>query len=240
MYTNSVWRWLITDFSKFIFFYLHILENQETGIVAGYLDEHSPNSPRLSKSATPWIIRFSTKARQAVAKEPYNSNFFRTRHLTLDNMGSPDFPTPANGWLTYSDSTLWFNEHVEFHKVVAVRSLFFYIIFTETDIVPRRSKVSWEHTWKWVNRYFKFPFAYLFDAKILWQSNWFCIASKPTLMAIACKTLPRKREREQDTPLKWTGGCKGWICFIWICLLTDTLMSYNFFFGYRIVIQLVR
>ncbi|CAL8096305.1 unnamed protein product [Calicophoron daubneyi] len=93
------------------------------GAVAGYTGKHLYNDYQ-GQWLKPWISRFSVS--------PHKPN------LVNDPVVVPPKVT-SSGWLSNSDSDLWFNGPVKFHNIFATGGKYFYIVFTEEDITRRSS-----------------------------------------------------------------------------------------------------
>ncbi|TGZ73917.1 hypothetical protein CRM22_001248 [Opisthorchis felineus] len=111
----------------------HIDASTQVGLVTGFLDHQTSESRSTTTDyfvdqKKPWISRFSfsTIPTHASSSHPQNHPAW-----------APQVPVnqALHGWLSNSESSLWFGGHVQFHRVAAIGQKYFYVILTEDDVV---------------------------------------------------------------------------------------------------------
>ncbi|GAA56972.1 hypothetical protein CLF_111917 [Clonorchis sinensis] len=112
----------------------HIDASTQVGLVAGFSDHQSSESSSTTADyfvdqKKPWISRF------CFSTTP--STHASSSHPQTHPAWAPQVPVnqALHGWLSNSESSLWFGGHVQFHRVAAIGQKYFYVILTEDDIV---------------------------------------------------------------------------------------------------------
>ncbi|KER22120.1 hypothetical protein T265_14941, partial [Opisthorchis viverrini] len=106
----------------------------QVGLVAGFLDHQSPQSSSTTADyfvdqKKPWISRFCfspTPTTHGSSSHPQNHPAWAAQMPVNQAL---------HGWLSNSESSLWFGGHVQFHRVAAIGQKYFYVILTEDDVV---------------------------------------------------------------------------------------------------------